>query len=440
MIVTACSGLTVEETPLQQAVVPPEDAKPAPMGFNRIRYSIPTGTPLASYSPKGALGLINCAGPYTVIPNSEFRHSYSNPDLKNIFRDTLEAQSYDVTGDPGRLFDEQEDIMRSTYSIGARITDIKVDLCRNVSIWGTYRGDIGEANITIEWSVYDLLHRKSVYKTTTKGYAKRKIPNYDGIPLLIEDAFAAAAHNLGAGTAFHKLMFLGIEPKDAPYTYKDLHEEPDLIFDPNEKVIIDNKPLSRVSTKGNLEKIRKTAVMIQAAQSHGSGFFLTEQGHIMTNAHVVGDAVRVRVVSSGKKEKMVAEVLRVDRKRDVALLRLEEVPEDLKIHTLPIRLDKPPVGSDIYAIGAPTLKRLQDTVTKGIVSAHRMDPRKRQPYIQGDVAIYGGNSGGPLLDGNGNLIGLTVSGYVRGGIIPLDALNNFIPIGDGLERLDIVVE
>jgi len=436
---TACNGLTVEETPLKQAAFPPEDARPAPIGFNKVRHAIPTGTPLASYSPKGLLGLLKCAGPYTVVQSSIFRRSYPDDNLTTIFRDTMQAQGYDVTGDPGRLFDEQEDIMRSTYSIGARITDIKIDLCREVNLLGTPRGETGEASTTIEWSVYDLLRRKNVYKTTTKGYAKRRIPNHDGLPLLLEDSFAAAAHNVGADPAFHNLIFYGEEPQDAPGTYQDPYEEPALLFDTNEQVVIKNKPLSHVSAEGHWDSIKHTAVLIQAGQGHGSGFFLTNRGHIMTNAHVVGDAARVRVVSSNKKHKMIAEVLRVDRKRDVALLKLEEIPDKLRIHTLPIRTDKPRIGSTVFAIGTPTYKRLQDTLTKGIVSAHRMDARERQPYIQADVAIYGGNSGGPLLDEYGNLIGLAVSGYMRGDI-PLDALNNFIPIQDGLEHLDIIVE
>ena len=439
LLITACTGLSVEQTPLQQAAFPPEDARPAPVGFNKVRYAIPTGTPLASYSPKGLLGLVNCAGPYAVVQSSIFRRSYPDNNLRGIFRDTMQAQGYDVTGDPGRLFDEQEDMMRSTYSIGARITDIKIDLCREVNLWGIPRGETGEASTTIEWTVYDLLHRKSVYKTTTKGYAKRSVPNHDGIPLLLEDSFAAAVHNMGADPNFHKLIFYGEEPADVSDTYHDPYEEPILKFDTDEQVIINNPPLSRVSAEGHWETIKHSTVLIQAANSHGSGFFITDRGHIVTNAHVVGDAVRVRVVSSGKEEKMIAEVLRVDRKRDVALLRLEEIPDDLRLKTLPIRLDKPRVGEDVYAIGAPNYKRLQDTLTKGIVSAHRSDARERQPYIQADVAIYGGNSGGPLLDGYGNLVGLTVSGYVRGDI-PLDALNNFIPIQDALEHLDIAVE
>ena len=147
----------------------------------------------------------------------------------------------------------------------------------------------------------------------------------------------------------------------------------------------------------------------------------------MTNARVVGDANRVRIVSTGKEEKMIAEILRIERKRDVALLRLEKIPDDLRIKTLPIRSAMPAVGEDVYAIGAPNYKRLQDTVTKGIISAHRIDPRRKHPIIQADVTIHGGNSGGPLLDKNGNLIGLAVSQFVRGDIA-LDGLNNFIPL------------
>lgn len=431
---TSCSGLNVEEIPLGQPEIPPENAQPSPVGFNKIRYAIPTGTPIISHSPKGALGLINCTIPYGMIESGISSRSFPNDDFRRVFLDTLEGQGYDIAGDPGRMFDEQEDLMRAIYSVGARVTDIKMDLCRRANMWGSYRGETGEANLTIEWTVFDLLHRKNVYKTTTKGYAEHKLPNYEAIELLLEKAFAAAVHNLGAAEPFYNLVFSGQEPKKTPRTFSDPEEEPITLYESNERVRIANTPLSRSKAKGRFEDILRTGVMIEAGGGHGSGFFITQQGHIITNAHVVGNAQRVRVVTSGKEDKLVAEVLRIDRKRDVALLKLEEPLSS--IETLSIRLDKPSIGDDVYAIGAPRLKRLQDTITSGIISAHRYDRRSKQNFIQADVDIYGGNSGGPLLDEFGNIIGLSVSGFFVA-TDTLGGLNWFIPIEDALDTLSI---
>ncbi len=170
--------------------------------------------------------------------------------------------------------------------------------------------------------------------------------------------------------------------------------------------------------------------------------FITKQGHILTNAHVVGDALRVRVVTADKDEKLIGEVLRIDKARDVALIRLEEEPGDMEIVVLPIRTEWPTVGEDIYAIGTPKdFNHLQDTVTKGIISAHRMEMKflgTRQNFIQGDVSVHSGSSGGPLLDAYGNIVAISVGAYTAGNNHGI-GLNYFIPIAEALNKMDITV-
>lgn len=437
LLLCACHGLTVEKASVLEVLEIPETAQPSPVVFNKIRFQVPSGTAVMSQSPKGVLGLFTCMGPYTLDERGITGRSFPQDEFRAVFLDALSAQGYDVAGDPGRMFDEEEDMMRGVYAVGARVIDIKTDICEKTSfLFGYRRGQMGEATMTVEWTVFDLLNRRNVLKHETKGYAALKTPNYDGIAVLLEEAFSMAAHNLGAAEDFHNLVVYGQAPQVMPETIMDINEQPMTLFDPQEEVVLSELAPSSQSAKGRFEDIRKVAVMIQAGSSHGSGFFVSAQGHIVTNAHVVGNAVRVRVVASGKKEKMIAEVLRIDRRRDVALLRLEAVPESLDLHLLPLRLDKVSVGDEVYAIGAPKAKRLQDSVTHGIISAHRFERRTGLPFIQADVDIYGGNSGGPLLDEFGNIIGLSVKGFL---IAPdtLGGLNWFIPIKDALKALDI---
>ena len=435
----ACGGLNVEKVPLKDVSGTPEDAQPAPIGFREIRFAIPTGTPTVSQSPKGFFGILLCDWPYTMAQTGIRGRAFPDDNFKEIFLDTLKGQGYDVTGDPGRFFDETEDEMRTLYAIGGEITDIKIDTCKRSNFWGIDQGYNGEGMVEIRWSVFDLLNRKTVYKTTSKGYGKLRTPNYEGVQLLFEDAIAAAIYNLGADQEFHALVFRGVEPQSLSGGHTDPYEEPATKFDANEKVILQRSALYTAPAKGRLDDITKAVVLIQAGSGHGSGFFISEDGHMLTNAHVVGNASRVRVVTSGKEEKLVAEVLRVDRRRDVALLKLEEIPAGLSIRTLPVRFDKPEVGEDVYLVGAPEMTRLQDTVTSGIISAHRRDREMKQDLIQADVDAHGGNSGGPLLDDFGNVIGLSVAGYVRGDA-DVSGLNLFIPIGAALEALDIDLE
>ena len=75
-------------------------------------------------------------------------------------------------------------------------------------------------------------------------------------------------------------------------------------------------------------------------------------------------------------------------------------------------------------------------MTSGIISAHRFHVRRKTDYMQADVDIHGGNSGGPLYDENGNIVGICVSGFVNESGA-LSGLNNFIPIASALDFLDI---
>ncbi|MCC7305415.1 MAG: trypsin-like peptidase domain-containing protein [Alphaproteobacteria bacterium] len=420
----------IEKTPPAQALPVPENARPAPIGFNHIRYAVPTGTPLV------AQRFLGCEPPYGIVQSGLSSRSFPNDDFRRVFLDTMEAQGYDVAGDPGRLFDEDEDGMRAMYGIGARVVDVKINACNRINLWGYNAGQSGEISITIEWTVFDFLHRKNIYKSSTKGYAKIKLPNQEALPLLLEQGFAAAAARLGADAQFHDLVFFGDIPEKIPDTRDDPYEDPVGVFDPAEKVTLEPLPVSSAVVEPPLDRLSRPIVLIQVAGGHGSGFFITKEGHIITNAHVVGGARQVRVVTSEKRKKLVAEILRVDRRRDVALLKVMEMPPDFNVPLLPVRTDKLGVGEEIYAVGAPAATKLQDTITKGIVSAHRFDRQTKLWEIQADVFIYGGNSGGPLVDSRGNIVGVTVSGWTDGPQA-LSGLNNFIPIGDALEKLGI---
>jgi S1-C subfamily serine protease len=349
----------------------------------------------------------------------------------------MKSQGYDVTGSPSILFDAEEDDARTLYWIGARITDIKMDVCQRTTLLFAYDlGYTGEGSMEVEWTVYDRLKRESVYKTTTRGYSRMDLPNYEAIGLMLDDSFAAAAHYLGADEKFHNLVIRGLRPGGKAATGKvESVYGPVTQFDPRGAVALVRQALrAKTMTPDDLETLRRTAVQVATGSGHGSGFFISDQGHILTNSHVVGDADRVRIVTADKEYKLTGEVLRRDAGRDVALVRIEDMPAGLKPVVLPLRREFPKVGEEIYAIGSPAIEKLQDTVTKGIVSAIR-EPTRSSPYnyIQGDVFIHGGNSGGPLLDERGNIIGITVAGYGDSGL----DLNLFIPIGDALKKLDI---
>lgn len=101
---------------------------------------------------------------------------------------------------------------------------------------------------------------------------------------------------------------------------------------------------------------------------------------------------------------------------------------------MPIRDDELEIGSEVYAIGSPLDDEFSTTVSRGIISAYRnLDGL---PYIQSDVNVQPGSSGGPLIDGSGNVIG--VASMVRRGVVgEIAGLNFFIPAHDALHWINV---
>ncbi|MGN6390590.1 MAG: DegQ family serine endoprotease [Burkholderiaceae bacterium] len=141
----------------------------------------------------------------------------------------------------------------------------------------------------------------------------------------------------------------------------------------------------------------------------GSGFIISADGYVMTNAHVVEGASEVYVTLTDKRE-FKAKIVGADVRTDVALVKIEG-------SSLPVlRMgdsDRIRVGEWVIAIGSPF--GLANTVTAGIVSAKARDTGDYLPLIQTDVAVNPGNSGGPLINMRGEVIGINSQIYSRSG-------------------------
>ncbi|MBP1203602.1 serine protease Do [Duganella sp. 1411] len=164
--------------------------------------------------------------------------------------------------------------------------------------------------------------------------------------------------------------------------------------------------------KGN-PRGRRQAPEEPVQRGVGSGFILSADGYVMTNAHVVDGADEVFVTLTDKRE-FKAKVLGADARTDVAVLKIEG-------DRLPFLVmgdsDKIRVGEWVIAIGSPF--NLENTVTAGIISAKQRDTGDYLALIQSDVAVNPGNSGGPLINMRGEVIGInsqiaTLSGAYNG--------------------------
>lgn len=147
------------------------------------------------------------------------------------------------------------------------------------------------------------------------------------------------------------------------------------------------------------------------AQSVGSGFIISDDGYILTNHHVIDNAEKIVVRLSNRREYQ-AELIGSDPRTDVALLKVDAV--DLPVVKIGDSEDLK-VGAWVLAIGAPF--GLDYTVTKGIVSAkgRNLPDDSYVPFIQTDVAINPGNSGGPLINLDGEVIGINAQIFTRSG-------------------------
>ncbi len=141
----------------------------------------------------------------------------------------------------------------------------------------------------------------------------------------------------------------------------------------------------------------------------GSGFILTADGFIMTNAHVVDGADEVLVTLTDKRE-FKAKIVGADKRSDVAVVKIEATGlPAVKVGDV----SRLKVGEWVMAIGSPF--GLESTVTAGIVSAKQRDTGDYLPFIQTDVAINPGNSGGPLINMRGEVVGINSQIYSRSG-------------------------
>ncbi len=162
-----------------------------------------------------------------------------------------------------------------------------------------------------------------------------------------------------------------------------------------------NRPDRRGAPRGNEEEPQQRGV--------GSGFILSADGFIMTNAHVVDGADEVIVTLTDKRE-LKARIIGADKRTDVAVVKVDATGLPfVKIGDV----NRLKVGEWVMAIGSPF--GLDNTVTAGIVSAKQRDTGDYLPLIQTDVAINPGNSGGPLINLRGEVVGINSQIYSRSG-------------------------
>ncbi|HLF59425.1 MAG TPA: S1C family serine protease [Alphaproteobacteria bacterium] len=379
--------------------------KSKPIQFKKIVIKLKRGEPI------GALESGLFCIPRGKLTYRGGRMTLTGDELTETFRTELEAANFTVVGNSDALFDDPAD-WKAEVLVAGLVTEMKANICYPSSGLGDYTTSRGEAYLKVNWQIYSQLDRKVVYEVTTEGASKSEQSSETAADDVFHNAFTAATRNLLADKGFHDLV---AGATSAPKTATAM------------PVTVGNHPLFVTPMPGNMTWIRSEVATVFAGPGHGSGFFI-DDGLLLTNQHVVGEATFVKVKFVTGRE-VVGEVLSSDARRDVALVRTEKIG----LNGLPVSLTEIHVGEQVYAIGTPLEETNESTVSSGVLSGYRVEHGQR--FIQSDVNILPGNSGGPLLDKNGNVIGLAVSGIFLQGAP--SGINFFIPIGDAFGALGI---
>jgi S1-C subfamily serine protease len=338
------------------------------------------------------------------VDGTEFQSGATR--YRDIFRAALRNAGYNVADQSDNIFEDQS--AANQILVAAIVTEWHASACAPMAGYGNMAAK-GKGEMRIDWQIYSSVQRKLLATISTTGsFEKTKAENIgDGEFSTL--AFRSNAVNLAQTEEFRRL----VARSDAG---ADKTPSPDMTAP---IVLASGSSMPAADAVGSV-------VAIFTGGGMGSGFLVSSDGYVITNEHVVGGAKEVRIRWSDGFETR-GEVIRTHKRRDVALIKTD--PHGRA--PLALRRQMPRQGDAVIAIGMPLDEKWQGTVTKGIVSASRI--YDGYSFIQSDVAVDHGNSGGPLLDDKGQVVGITAWGFKPDDIS--HNLNFFIPIGDALDFL-----
>jgi len=334
------------------------------------------------------------------------------PLYSTAFKTELERAGYKViTPGEDNLFDAEA--ASADLQAAAVITDERIDGCISTGNMFLSRGDVrGDSTMKIDWQIYSPIQKQVVARVSTGATAKLDKSEPGGVARLISGSFASNVRELAASADFRAAL-------NAPKALTKGFVMPGQ----QSKIVLAG---SLKAGSRRIDDAVGSVVTILTGTGSGSGFLVSEDGHVLTNAHVVGDDKEVRVRWSDGIEAL-AQVVRVAKERDVAIIKTNA--RDRRPLGLKRGMASP--GQRVYAIGSPRGKEFQGTVSSGVVSADRVINGLR--YIQSDVSISPGSSGGALLDETGSVMGIAVLFYLNQDRPA--GLNMFVPIGDAMDFL-----
>jgi S1-C subfamily serine protease len=373
-----------------------------PFGFAKIRSGVTLGTPIVEIYD----GLFRIKK-LTVTEGQPGLEQYQTDSERNqqmcqkIVLEELSKAGYKVN--------DQSSVFGSSTSYIPRYLIGATTLKKEGKIYLPKAGNKVELLREYEWEVFDNELNKVIYKSRTNNYSTGTIEGgISTITEVIRNCFRDLLSQPWLIEAIEKSINLPKKakveiPATATYSSK-------------------NPPIE--GSKDAIQKASKAVFAIKIAKGHGSGFFINPHGYALSNYHVVKNNTTVKVIFPDGKE-IEASVVKIIPENDLALLKL---PGD-DYPYLPLSwLDNIAVGQDVYAIGTPVDILLSRSVTKGIISAIRRG--KSLTLIQTDASVNPGNSGGPLIDASGKVVGVIT--------LRLSPSEGYVGVGFAISSDDIV--
>ncbi|GAO41400.1 S1C family serine protease [Flavihumibacter petaseus] len=324
--------------------------------------------------------------------------------LVTMVKTTMSSAGYKMVG-TNSLFNNKSDA--PDLAVGGEILWVSTETA----------GRGFQASILVHWSVYSMAKETVVYEVTTGGFSdsRKRGTVVDEMTQAVKDAINGLIYDA-------KFQDLAIKKSEA------------VAATPKDAIVVGKVPVKKYDNYSALIKESLGSVVtVKTNFGIGSGFIVSTDGYILTNDHVINSAEKIEVIFDNGFS-FEAKLVRTNESKDVAVIKIS----GNGFKPLPINpaTELATTGSEVFAIGTPENIKLGQTVTKGIISGKREIEEK--VFLQTDVAINSGNSGGPLINSStGEVIGIVAAKIKAKGV---EGLGFAIPMADALKALNITFE
>ncbi|WP_299101092.1 trypsin-like peptidase domain-containing protein [uncultured Winogradskyella sp.] len=355
----------------------------------------------------------------------KIRHRSLKKNKKNKFKD-IDSNSEEVNFDNSIFTDALNEILvnykytdttntifkSKTNSSYLSATVKKLDLQHVYQTAARSYMSFLKSEIEIEWDFQDV-YGQSLYKRKYKSLSGEFSYDHYGketILLSVKDAISTSFLKFIADSKVKKLLKKGSDVEDK----------------------LDVLSLEKGTLVSSLSDAIESSVTVKVNEGHGSGLKISQNGYIITNFHVVAKSKEDITVILKDGTEMEAQLVRQNEQLDLALIKVDATFD--KHFNIPSTKNYS-VGDDIFAVGTPKSIELGQTLSKGIISGERTNTEVQ--LIQTDASVNGGNSGGPLINSDGQLLGVVNSKLSGFGI---EGLGFAIPAELILEGLSIQIK